>query len=85
MECRSISVIEPLEIRKAFEIRHVPEADKETKTQINGITGKRKRDPLNTSSGDELKHKQDKIAKLTVPTGQITLDDSIDGSIVLED
>lgn len=74
-----------MEIRKAFEVRQVPEADKGTKTQTNGITGKRKRDSLNTSASDKSTHKQDKIAKLTVPTGQITLDDSIDGSIVLED
>ena len=74
-----------MEIRKAIEVRKVPKADKDSKPQINGITGKRKRESLDTSASDELARKQDKLAKLTVPTGQITLEDSIDGSIVLDD
>ena len=60
-------------------------ADKNSTTETNGITGKRKRESRDTSASDEFSHKQDKLARLTVPTGQITLEDSIDGSIVLDD
>ena len=76
---------ESLKIHKKSEVKQPVKANKQIESQSNGVTGKRKRESVDTSASDGFVRKQDKVAKLTGPTSQITLEDSADGSIVVDD
>ena len=84
-ESESVLITEALKVHKKSEIKRSLKPDKQSQEQSNGIIGKRKRENVDTPADDEFIRKQDKVAKLTEPTSQITLDDSIDGSIVVGD
>lgn len=72
-------------IPKKSETRQSLGLEKQVEKQSNGVGSKRKRADFDTSAADDIIHKQDKIARLTEPTSQITLKDSTDGSILIDD